>query len=87
MKPTDYKAIAAWGRMMGSQGWYTDNQQTLAAKDGAPIDAIYRKTERNPLRGEMGKGDWRRLSQVKDRDTQHYFVMHHPDLAPQDWKD
>lgn len=41
-KPSDYKHIAAWGRMMSSYGSYVKKQQALAAKEGAPINAIFR---------------------------------------------
>ena len=42
-KPEDYLAIAAWGKMLGSYGYYVREQQRLASEDGAPINAVYEK--------------------------------------------
>ena len=42
-RPSDYKHIAAWGRFMGSFGYYIRAEQHAAAMSGAPLNAIYRK--------------------------------------------
>jgi hypothetical protein len=39
--PKDYVHILAWGKMMHSEGWYVRTVQDKAAKDGAPLDAVY----------------------------------------------
>lgn len=38
----EYKAIAAWGKMLGSFQYFIDAETERARKDGAPEDAIYR---------------------------------------------
>jgi len=40
-KPNTYLAIALWGKQLGSMPYYITNQQELASREGAPIDAIY----------------------------------------------
>lgn len=40
-KPEDYKAIAFWGNKLGSYRSYIAQEQRRAAREGAPIDAIY----------------------------------------------
>lgn len=45
MKPAEYKHIAAWGRMMGSFGYYIESQQQKAAKENAPASAIYKHSD------------------------------------------
>lgn len=41
MEPWHYRAIAAWGRHVGSQQYYIEAQQAKAAREGAPLDALY----------------------------------------------
>jgi len=41
----DYLAIALWGQMTKSFGYYIDAQQESAAEDGAPVDALYKRGE------------------------------------------
>ena len=43
MKPSDYKGIELWGKQLGSFPYYIEGQQSMAARDGAPIDALYAK--------------------------------------------
>lgn len=40
-KPSDYKAIRAWGKYLGSMGYYIEQVQEQAAAKNAPLDAIY----------------------------------------------
>lgn len=42
MNPSDYKHIKAWGAIMGSRAYYVENEQRLAAQEGAPLDAVFR---------------------------------------------
>lgn len=41
-RPIVYKYLWAWDRMMGSLIGWSEMTQALAAKENAPIDAIYR---------------------------------------------
>lgn len=43
MEPWMYRALAAWGRYLGSQRYYIEAQQAQAAHEDAPPDAIYRR--------------------------------------------
>jgi hypothetical protein len=56
-KPEDYKHIRAWGRMMLSYEYYIVQEQEQAAKDNAPIDAIYKRDT------------WRRFADVENPDS------------------
>jgi len=40
-KPSDYEAIALWGQALGSGDYYIKGAQRRAARDKAPLDAIY----------------------------------------------
>lgn len=42
-KPSEYRAIAMWGRQLGSYQYYIDNEQAKAARENAPIDALYER--------------------------------------------
>jgi len=55
-KPTEYKAIALWGKYTGSYQYYIENQQNQAALDNAPISAIYRNQD----------GTWSTVDEVKN---------------------
>lgn len=55
--PSDYKAIALWGKQMGSMYYYIRYQQELAFAACAPIDALY---EQN--------GIWSRVSELGGND-------------------
>lgn len=58
---TDYPAIRAWGRNMGSYGYYIDNELALARSTKAPQDAIYpRKDSEGKVKG------WARIEDIKD---------------------
>jgi hypothetical protein len=39
-----YKYIVAWSQMMGSFGYYIDEQLEQAQRDKAPVNAIYYST-------------------------------------------
>jgi len=59
--PTDYKAIALWGKQVGSYQYYIDRDQKKAAAADAPTDALYERD-----------GTWRT---VRDLAADHPF--HH----------
>lgn len=40
-KPSDYKAIALWGRHLSSMPYYIKAQQQQASRDGAPVDSVF----------------------------------------------
>ncbi len=42
-QPCEYKAIAFWGSVMGSYQYYINDQQIVAAMEGAPLGAIYQR--------------------------------------------
>ena len=42
MKPQDYKYIAGWHYLTGSEPYYVNNLQAQAARENAPADACYR---------------------------------------------
>lgn len=42
-KPRDYRHIEVWGLRLGSHRTYIHDQQVMAAADGAPLDAIYKR--------------------------------------------
>jgi hypothetical protein len=44
-KPSDYKAIAFWGKELGSFSSYVKSQQQEAAADNAPLNAIYKSAD------------------------------------------
>jgi hypothetical protein len=58
MEPWKYRAIAAWGHSLGSQQYYIEAQQAQAAREGAPVDAIYK---------DYGTGEWRTMRDLPDR--------------------
>ena len=43
MNAIDYRHIAAWGKMMGSFAYFVRCEQAKAARDNAPIDAVYKR--------------------------------------------
>ena len=63
MKPEEYKHIAAWGNLMGSQEWYIKDLQEKAAESSAPIDTVYR----------AANGDWRTCSGIVNPQTRRYI--------------
>jgi len=52
MKPSDYIYIKAWGIIMSSLPYYIEGEQSKAATENAPGDAIYKSS----------RGEWVRLS-------------------------
>jgi hypothetical protein len=48
--PEDYRALKAWGIMMGSLPYYIRSQQQKAWEDRAPIDAVYFRDEKGWVR-------------------------------------
>jgi hypothetical protein len=61
---TDYKCIAIWGRITGSYGYYIKEQQALAAKDNAPLTAIYKREN----------GEWATAEQVKNEQSRYHLM-------------
>ena len=59
-KPSDYKHIRAWGKMLHSFAYYIFDQQEKAAKDNAPLDAVYWKEDEKR---------WVCFSEVTSQDT------------------
>lgn len=53
-----------WGQHLGSYDYYIDWGQQLAKKEGAPIDAIYKRD-----------GEWRRLSEIENKDLQTELLL------------
>lgn len=59
-EPKDYHAIALWGMDLASFRYYIEAQQEKAARDGAPLDAIYK-------RDSIGQdGSWQTVSGLKE---------------------
>lgn len=50
----DYPWIKKWGKFMGSFKYYVDEQLSIAQKDNAPTDAIYKDI----------RGTWQRTSDI-----------------------
>lgn len=73
MKPSDYQCMEAWGKMCGSNYAYVLDQQEIAAKRNAPIDAIYQNSD----------GTFATLGRVRNNQTLAWFENHHPDLYRQ----
>lgn len=65
-----YKAIEAWGRMMGSFQYYIEGQVTKARADNAPEFAIYKHDD----------GTWHTLADVTNPETIRYFETNYPEL-------
>lgn len=64
MKPSEYKCIRMWGQMMSSYPYFIESEQAAAARDNAPVDAVYR--------GRDGK--WVRFADVTNQNTIDYFA-------------
>lgn len=45
MNADDYKHIEAWGRLLGSYRYFISEEQARAAKEGAPIDAVFKDND------------------------------------------
>lgn len=65
-KPSDYVWIKLWGHQLGSYDYYIENQQEKAARDNAPLDAIYEVTGA----GGVHTGKWNTASGITNTDTQ-----------------
>ena len=68
-KPSDYKAIALWGKETGSYDYYIKDEQDRAASDNAPLDATYKRD-----------GTWRCVS---DLAPEHPFRLAYEKLEKQ----
>jgi hypothetical protein len=64
-KPSDYKHIAAWGKYLGSDKWFIEDEQRKAAEQGAPINAIYAKS--GP--GGVPTGEWSTADTIANPST------------------
>ena len=58
-KPTDYKAIAFWGNVLGSFDYYIKRMQREACADNAPLNAIYK----------LQDGGWATTDRVSNENT------------------
>ena len=79
-KPAEYRHIAAWGRLMHSDGSYIRDQQARAASDGAPLDAIYR--EYAPDGSGPLPGHWYLFSGVRNAETRALVERFLAEVAP-----
>lgn len=60
--------------MMGSFPYFIKEQQEYAARDKAPLGAIYKKGD-----------EWSRIEEVTNQITQSYFKQRYHD-CPKEWK-
>lgn len=65
-QPEQYRAIAIWGQMLGSYGYYIKEQQARAAAEGAPLTAIF---ERMASDGSGRAGEWAIVEEVQNPDA------------------
>ena len=61
----EYKALKAWGKMMGSHQYYIDSQIKEAIEDKAPSDAIFK-----------ADGEWRRASEIVSSETKYRLIQY-----------
>jgi hypothetical protein len=54
--PSDYRAIAIWGKVCASFDYYIRDEQYRAAADNAPYDAIFKSVG----------GDWVTVDEIKN---------------------
>ena len=66
--PKQYKAIAMWGKYMGSFPYYIEMEQERAAAANAPLDAIDERMEAGGVR----TGNW---DTVRDLAPDHVFRL------------
>ena len=59
-KPSDYKCIARWGKMMGSYLSYIAHEQEKASKDNAPLTAIYQRDGKWSVAEDIVRDDLRK---------------------------
>lgn len=60
-EPEEYALIWLWGRLLSSQPSWIREQQERAAREGAPLNAIYRKEVRWHTADEVLHPDTRAL--------------------------
>lgn len=63
-QPHEYTCIAAWGRQSGSFDYYIKAQQEKAAKEEAPITAIYRQSD----------GQWSVAGDIMNPQTRKFIL-------------
>jgi hypothetical protein len=61
-KPSDYVAIARWGKRLGSYDYYIHNEQAQAFRDNAPINAIYKRD------------DWHTAETITNKELRDYIL-------------
>lgn len=62
--PEDYAHIAAWGELMGSFDYYVAAMQELAAVEGAPKDALYKRAPEQ--QSKYDRHHWVRVDDIRD---------------------
>ena len=67
-QPNDYAYIRAWGNLMGSQGWYIEDQIRKARAAGAPPTAIYERYDNE--HGSGPTGVWATFEEITGTGTQ-----------------
>lgn len=72
-KPSDYKGIELWGRLLGSRTYFIEMEQEAALRDHAPIDAVYRSNG--------GTGPWVCVSNLRPG---HHFIEDYQRFINQD---
>jgi len=55
----EYKAIQAWGEILGSCQWFVDSDINHAIQDKAPSNAIYKNKS----------GEWQTINDIKSIHT------------------
>lgn len=79
-KPEHYVHILAWGRMMHSDGYYIRDTQAVAAREGAPLDAVFK---RKPTPDAPMDDSWCRYRDVTNPSTRWVMDKMLGDLAAQ----
>lgn len=69
-KPSDYVWIQRWGQELGSNSTYIKDEQLRAARDNAPIGAIYKRDDQ-----------WRTIHDVSNAITQLNFEQHYQECC------
>jgi len=62
----DYRAIAAWGKIMGSYASYVLTEQNIAADQNAPIDAVFYCLSRER---------WIRIGEIENTNTMRELAI------------
>jgi len=63
-KPSDYKAIAIWGKVCASFDYYIRDEQARAAADNAPLNAIFKSVG----------GDWVIVEEIKNEELKREIL-------------